>query len=184
MVGVNAGLWLGDPDVDAHQRLSHPINAVKFSQKYEDDIVLEKNTWCPINTQNTSYSADLLPLMFVSPFAGRYDDIISGYLMRCVLDKHDIFVAYGNPLVRQDRNVHNIVNDLKNEINGLTIIDKLLIEGREAVEQIGKNDNVAETYIELCRVLKTKELFSDSNFFKVILQGSEDWCSDFLKVYS
>ena len=41
-IGVNAGLWLGDPDIDAHQRLAHPIDATKFSANYNEDLLVEK----------------------------------------------------------------------------------------------------------------------------------------------
>ena len=56
------------------------------------------------------------------------------------------------------------LTDLQLSISSCLNVEAILIE---------KNDNLARTYIEFCQVLRTKELFSNDNFFKVILQGSE-----------
>jgi hypothetical protein len=178
-IGVNAGLWLGDPDIDAHQRLAHPIDALKFSTQYSEDLVLANDVWCPINTQNTAYLVDLLPLMFVSPFAGRYDDIISGYLMRAVLDLHGIYVSYGNPLVYQDRNPHNLVTDLQNEINGMSISDELTSNLKDFSQKSKKSETLSETYLSVIEYIKSTNLYSRDNFIKPIIDGSELWCIDY-----
>ena len=178
-IGVNAGLWLGDPDIDAHQRLAHPIDALKFSTKYSEDLVLANDVWCPINTQNTAYLAELLPLMFVSPFAGRYDDIISGYLMRAVLDLHEIYVSYGNPLVYQDRNPHNLVTDLKNEINGMSICDELTSQLKDFSQKSQKGATLADTYLLVIDYIKSTDLYAHDNFIRTIIDGSEFWCRDY-----
>jgi hypothetical protein len=177
-IGVNAGLWLGDPDIDAHQRLAHPIDALKFSTQYSEDLVLANDVWCPINTQNTAYLVELLPLMFVSPFAGRYDDIISGYLMRTVLDIHEIYVSYGNPLVYQDRNPHNLVTDLKNEINGMSICDELTSYLKDFSQSSQKGATLAETYLLVIARIKSTDLYARDNFIRTIIDGSEFWCQD------
>ena len=54
----------------------------KYKQNYGDRFALEIGTWCPINTQNTSYSREIIPASFVPPNVGRYDDIWSGYILR------------------------------------------------------------------------------------------------------
>lgn len=182
-IGVNAGLWLGDPDIDAHQRLAHPIEATKFSANYSEDLLIAKGVWCPINTQNTAYLAELLPVMFVSPFAGRYDDIISGYLMRAVLDVHDIFVSYGNPLVFQDRNPHNLVSDLRNELNGMTISDELTGHLMDFAKDTPAGSSLADTYLTVLEKLKSTSLYKTSEFLRVIVDGSQWWCADHQDVY-
>ena len=92
-VVLNAGLWLGDPDIDAITRLCKPINAIKYKKTYGDTFALENGTWCPINTQNTSYSRDIIPASFVPPNVGRYDDIWSGYLLRKITDHFESVVV-------------------------------------------------------------------------------------------
>lgn len=127
-VGINAGLWLGDPDVDAITRLALAPKAVGINHanlnKY---IALDKGTWSPINTQNTSYRGEILQISFVSPHVGRYDDIFCGYIARSVLDHLNIQTSYGLPLVFQDRNKHDLWNDEKLErfgnTKGVEVID-------------------------------------------------------------
>src|SRR6266511_3292780 len=49
---VNAGLWTGDPDIDALTRIYFPVEAsLPLSHDY---VTLAHGCWCPINTQNTA----------------------------------------------------------------------------------------------------------------------------------
>src|SRR5205823_2437259 len=50
-VRLNAGLWVGDPDVDSITRLTHPIRTLDAQS---EDVVLGPHAWSPINTQNTA----------------------------------------------------------------------------------------------------------------------------------
>ena len=116
-VAVNAGLWLGDPDVDAVTRLAAPIDATRY--KRDRNVVLAKGTFCPFNSQNTAVAGFSLPAYFMSPHVGRYDDIWASYLYKYLADHLDWGVTFGSPLVRQDRNVHNLFNDLRLEHMGM-----------------------------------------------------------------
>lgn len=127
-VGINAGLWLGDPDVDAITRLALAPKATGINQEnLKSYIALDKGTWSPINTQNTSYHGEILQISFVSPHVGRYDDIFCGYIARSILDQVNIQTSYGLPLVFQDRNSHDLWNDEKLErfgnTSGVEVID-------------------------------------------------------------
>ena len=121
--------------------------------------------------------------MFVSPFAGRYDDIISGYLMRAVLDIHDIYVSYGNPLVFQDRNPHNLVSDLRNELNGMTISDELTGHLMDFAKDTSAGSSLSKTYLTVLEKLKATSLYGTSEFLRVIVDGSQWWCADYQEVY-
>lgn len=116
-VGVNAGLWLGDPDVDAVTRLAAPIDATRY--KRGRNIVLAPGVFCPFNSQNTAVAGPSLPAYFMSPHVGRYDDIWASYLYKHLADHLHVGVTFGSPLVRQDRNVHNLFNDLRLEHMGM-----------------------------------------------------------------
>jgi len=127
-IGINAGLWLGDPDVDAITRLAISPKATGINKNnLTNYIALGKGTWSPINTQNTSYRGEILKISFVSPHVGRYDDIFCGYIARSILDQVNIQTSYGLPLVFQDRNKHDLWNDEKLErfgnTRGVEIID-------------------------------------------------------------
>ena len=118
-VGVAAGLWLGDPDVDALDRLVLRPRAVDFSPGVGcAGSALNVGTWAPFNTQNTAYRWEVAPLMQCLVGVGRYDDIWASYVARRVMDDLGWYVAYGEPLVVQDRNDHDLVRDLQDELLG------------------------------------------------------------------
>jgi hypothetical protein len=58
-VVVNAGLWLGDPDVDAVTRICNDINAEQYTR--EQSFALARGTWCPFNSQNTALWRGVIP---------------------------------------------------------------------------------------------------------------------------
>lgn len=113
-IGVWASMWLGDPDVDATERIARDPRVTKVVGAAIPDF----GTWAPFNSQSTTYRACLAPLMMVWPFVGRFDDIWGSYLARAVMDPLGWRVYYGAPLVRQKRNEHDLLKDLKGELFG------------------------------------------------------------------
>jgi len=170
-VVLNAGLWLGDPDIDAITRLCKPINAIKYKKTYGDTFALDKGTWCPINTQNTSYAREIIPASFVPPNVGRYDDIWSGYLLRKITDYFDHYVTYGSPLLFQKRNVHNLWNDLENEINGNIFTDHL-IQTLNSINLAGTS--YGDCYYELAEKLD-ENLSENRVVFDGVIEGMKIW---------
>ncbi len=120
-ISVNAGLWTGDPDVDAMTRLSTPIEAVAYDRK--DNFTLAKSAWCPFNSQNTALTRQSLPAYFLSPYVGRYDDIWASYLYKRIADQLNVRVAFGRPLVHQNRNPHDLWLDASLERMGTELTD-------------------------------------------------------------
>ena len=128
---ANAGLWLGDPDVDAATRLAFPVVATGTKGR---SVALDLGTWSPINTQNTSVARRAIPAYYyvrmLEDMPGakldRYGDIWSGYfLTRCAehLREH---IGIGNPVVSHRRNVHDLMADLRAEIWGMIITPHLI----------------------------------------------------------
>jgi len=109
------GFVLGDPDVDAITRLFWPIRITGMKPGYGPHIALAPGTWSPFNNQNTAITGELLPVYFTPPSTGRNADIWTAYVI-CRLTEHmgDV-IAFGQPLVRQDRNPHNLWKDLDDE---------------------------------------------------------------------
>tara|TARA_A100001015_G_scaffold318784_1_gene439701 strand:- start:1231 stop:2328 length:1098 start_codon:yes stop_codon:yes gene_type:complete len=174
-IGVNAGLWFGDPDIDAITRLHRPVNVTSFNEKkYGSTFILDKNTNCPINTQNTCYRNEILKIGFVSPFAGRYDDIICGYVINALRKFHDYETAFGFPILFQKRNKHNLWNDLKNELNGNEFIFRLLNLLDEFNEP---KTNLIDTYNHLCKSI-LPELNFAGDYLKKIFEGMIIWSEE------
>lgn len=178
-IGINAGLWLGDPDVDAITRLVLAPKVIGINKNnLMSHIALDKGTWSPINTQNTSYRGEILQISFVSPHVGRYDDIFCGYIARSILDRLNIQTSYGLPLVFQDRNKHDLWDDEKLErfgnTSGVEIID--FIKHYEY-----KNEQLLACYEEINSALD-KEFSRKYDEIKKMCLGIYAWISAVEKV--
>ena len=123
-LAVNAGLWLGDPDIDAVTRLATPINATHYTR--DENFFVAAGAWTSFNSQNTAIAKEALPAYFLSPYVGRYDDIFISYVIKRIADHLGHGVGFGQPLVRQDRNKHDLFNDLALEGLGMKITDHFI----------------------------------------------------------
>lgn len=130
-VAVNAGLWSGDPDVDAATRL---VTRCEARENFKDSYLLAPDTIMPINTQNTVVIRDAIPAYYYvkmgHPVGGmkldRFGDIFSGFfLQKCVQAVGDR-VRVGSPVVDHRRSPHNLYKDLWNELAGMVVIDDML----------------------------------------------------------
>ena len=120
---VNAGLWIGDPDVDAVTRLA--INP-KVENALTPPFTLAPETYAPFNSQNTAIHRDVLPAYCMVSGVGRYDDIIPSFFVKRIADHLGDAIRFGTPLVRQERNPHNLFKDLENEVIGMQLTDRLV----------------------------------------------------------
>jgi len=150
-VAINAGLWLEDPDVDAMTWLSCPPKVSSFSGK---SYTIAKDTWSPINTQNTSLIYEVIPAYYFVkmgyPIKGssidRYGDIFSGFFaLKCA--KHlGMTARFGSPVVNHIRNSHNYMKDVQAEMMCIQILEHFLPELGN-VKLTGSN--FTETYVSL-----------------------------------
>jgi len=118
-VAVNAGFWLDDPDIDALTRMYRQPVVTGMRPGVPQRFGLEPGTWSPFNSQNTAIARDVMPAYFVSPYIGRYDDIWPSYVVVRIAEHLREVVAYGDPIVRQKRNAHNLWRDLDHERFGM-----------------------------------------------------------------
>lgn len=145
-VGVAAGLWLGDPDIDAVDRLVLRPNVVGVSDAVGTGIIVAKRCWSPFDSQNTAFRADLFPLMLVLAGVGRFDDIWGSYIAQRVMAETGHQVHYGPPLVWQERNEQSIWRNLQDELYGM--------ENTLAFcEDLGKLDCDGPTVVDKLRML-------------------------------
>ncbi len=130
IVHVNAGLWLGDPDVDALTRIAiHPdVKRMKVQRG-----LLARDTFSPINTQNTAIHRKAMPAYYYvlmhEPMHGsrlnRFGDIWSGYFVQKCAKTLGYAVAFGAPAVEQVRNDHDLFVDLREEYWGIVLSEHL-----------------------------------------------------------
>ena len=118
-VGIAEGLWFGDPDIDAMERITNAPIIHRFSEVLQRGLVIDRMNFAPINSQNTAYVRELAPLMMPLVGVGRYDDIWASYMAERVIMTTDYCCYFGKPFVWQERNPHNLWTNLKDEIYGM-----------------------------------------------------------------
>lgn len=181
---VNAGFWLGDPDIDAMTRLYYlgkPIDVISFER--EENFILGKGTWSPFNSQNTALAREVIPAYFLSPYVGRYDDIWAAYVLKRIADHLGGYIAFGNPLVRQNRNPHNYWKDLAKEGMGMILTQRFI--GLLNIEL--KSDNYQDCYKEIVKELKQNVekiqwAQEEDTYLKKYIEGMEIWAKTFERI--
>lgn len=129
-VHVNAGLWLGDPDVDALTRIAiHPdVKRMRLERG-----LLARDTFSPVNTQNTAIHREAMPAYYYvlmhevmhGSRLNRFGDIWSGYFVQRCAKALGYAVAFGAPAVEQVRNAHDLFVDLREEYWGIVLSERL-----------------------------------------------------------
>ena len=114
---IQQGLANGEPDVDAIYRLT---NGKQNEFKYDRSIYLDKNTWCPFNSQSTWWFPDAYPLMYLPVTATfRMTDIWRSFIAQKCLWAIGQGVTFHSPAeVYQERNPHDLMKDFEQEIPG------------------------------------------------------------------
>ncbi len=113
---IQQGLADENPDVDAIYRLTMPL-----PQNFRKDrrILLAKNTWCPFNSQNTSWWPDAFGVLYMPSYCSiRMTDIWRGFVAQRIAWANGWGVLFHEPTVWQERNEHNLMRDFKDEIPG------------------------------------------------------------------
>ncbi len=153
-VGIAAGLWLGDPDIDAMSRITNRPIINDIPELARNGIMVNpSNTWTVTNSQNTAYPVFLAPLMAVWPYVGRYDDIWASYFAQSILKEYGYGIHFGNPLCYQSRNPHNLWTDVRDELFGMEYTPNFI----DLLQNIPSCDNKDGIYDEsLTKHMKTK----------------------------
>jgi hypothetical protein len=158
-IGIANGLIYGDPDINATERIEKAPRVCRYEVEALDGLAVDpRNTWTPINTQNTAYFGECMALSFVLPLVGRYDDIWASYIAQAVMAASGYAVYFGLPDVTQERNPHNIYKDLQNELMGMEYTERF------------------------CDLLATAELLPGSvtdNLYRVANHLRREWAYDF-----
>lgn len=176
-VAVNAGLWIGDPDVDAITRLAI---GPRVTSAAERSVILTPPTWSPINSQNTSLIGAAIPAYYYArmgyPLNGlridRFGDILSGYFLQKCAKHLGQVVRVGSPVADHRRSVHNLLQDLYFELAGIVIMEDF-VPWLQSLELSGT------TYFETYAAL-ADALVSEANTFRGLVwdQGGRDFLVD------
>ena len=107
---VQADFWNGDPDIDAICRMQYGPEC-RFEERF---FPLSGTGLAPFNSQNTFLAGSVLKDYFLFPKIGRMDDIWAAYYVQA----KGVRVVYGKPSVYQQRNLHDVVGDMRQEYLG------------------------------------------------------------------
>lgn len=107
---IQADFWNGDPDIDAICRMEHAPEC-DFDPAC---FPIAADKMAPFNSQNTFLAGTVLKDYFLMPFIGRMDDIWAAYYVQA----KGYRVAFAKASVFQERNVHDLVRDMRQEYLG------------------------------------------------------------------
>ena len=113
---IQQGLTDDNPDVDAIYRLTLPL-----PQTFRKDrcIALMDGSWCPFNSQNTTWWPDAFELLYLPSYCSfRMTDIWRSFVARRIASVNGWAILFHEPTMRQQRNVHNLMSDFNDEIPG------------------------------------------------------------------
>jgi len=140
-VPIWQGLANGDPDVDAIYRL---IIDKPCTFKDRGAIVLGRGTISPYNSQNTVSFREAFPLLYLPSFVSfRFTDILRGLIGQVILWDHGYRLGFFRATVFQERNVHDYMDDFRDEIpvylnagNVIDIAQEALVSGQPMQQQL------------------------------------------------
>ena len=114
---IQQGLADSDPDVDAVYRMLFPL-PFHFEIAHEP-VLLRNGSWCPFNSQNTTFFHDAFPLLYLPAHCSfRMTDIWRSFVAQRVLQAKGSGVVFHGPTVWQERNDHDLHRDFTDELPG------------------------------------------------------------------
>jgi len=124
---VQQGLADGNPDVDAIFRLIFPL-PIHF--KRDIRLAIGKGTYCPFNSQNTTWFKEAFPLLYLPSYCSfRMTDIWRSFIAQRIMWENDWCLLFHEPTVWQERNEHSLIKDLEQEVpgylNNMRIVNEL-----------------------------------------------------------
>jgi hypothetical protein len=113
---IQQGLANENPDVDAIYRLLLPLPQSFGSRRR---VVLTGGSWCPFNSQNTTWWSDAFPLLYLpARCTFRMTDIWRSFIAQRIAWTNNWGILFHEPTVSQERNEHNLMRDFKDEMPG------------------------------------------------------------------
>ena len=113
---IQQGLANENPDVDAIYRLTLPL-----PQNFRRDrrVALGDGSWCPFNSQNTTWWRDAFPLLYLPAYCSfRMTDIWRSFVAQRIAWANGWSILFHEPTVWQERNEHNLMRDFTDEVPG------------------------------------------------------------------
>jgi len=150
---IQQGLADENPDVDAIYRLILPL-PVSFEKA--ETIGIGRGTWCPFNSQNTTWFKDAFPLLYLPSYCSfRMTDIWRSFVAQRIAWENNWHILFHEPTVYQERNMHNLIRDFADEVSGYVNNHKIAENLASLTLQSGTDklgENLYRCYEELVRM--------------------------------
>lgn len=150
---IQQGLVDNNPDVDAIFRL---VMSLPFNFQQSSPVTLGKNTFCPFNSQNTTWFKEAFPLLYLPSFCSfRMTDIWRSFVAQRIAWTCGWSILFHSSTALQERNNHRLLQDFIDESPGFHNNDRIiqalqslpLLEGKACIAQ-----NMVLCYQELIRM--------------------------------
>ncbi|MFC1789592.1 hypothetical protein ACFLYY_01290 [Patescibacteria group bacterium] len=172
-VVANQGLVLEDPDIDAITRLAWPIRAIKMREEFGLQFGLYPGVWSPFNYQNTCLVRELIPVYYRPISTKRNADIWTAYLINKLAGHFGDIITFGQPLVKQIRNKHDLWDDLDIELVNnkaadylITILRNVNLTEKTYFGALGELLNNSQEEIKKMNDISSSELEMIKGFFE------------------
>jgi hypothetical protein len=142
---IHQGLADNNPDVDALYRLLFPL-----PQNFKGNLklALSNASWCPFNSQNTTWFPDAYPLLYLPAYCSfRMTDIWRSFVAQKILHANNQAVLFHKPTVVQERNEHNLMKDFNDEIIGYQNNRKIQQEFDKIPLKTGKENTKSNMFL-------------------------------------
>lgn len=171
---IQQGLADANPDVDAVYRLLLPL---PLDFRADRSIALGKASWCPFNSQNTTWWPEAFALLYLPAHCSfRMTDIWRSFVAQRICWENGWHVLFHPATVHQERNDHDLMKDFADEIPGYLGNRKiaLALEGLELKSGIGAiPDNLRSCY---------RQLVADGHVGKDELAQLDAWLDDLARL--
>jgi len=167
---IQQGLADENPDVDAIYRLVLPLPQT-FTK--ERRVALTNGSWCPFNSQNTTWWPDAFELLYLPSYCSfRMTDIWRSFIAQRIAWLNGWAILFHEPTMKQERNVHNLLRDFNDEIPGYLHNSEI----REALESLPLESGVEKIRdnLKVCY----EKLVSMSLIGREELQLLDAWLED------
>jgi len=171
---IQQGLVDGDPDVDAIYRLTQPVGDILFAS---GQIVLGRNSWCPFNSQNTTWFAAAFPLLYLPSLCNfRLTDIWRSLVAQRICWENDWKILFHTPTLHQERNPHSLMDDFAKEINGY-LYNRILSEKLTGLPLREGTTHIADNLLQCYRLFVDMKLLPKEELTLVYA-----WLNDIYKI--
>ncbi|MFN2532437.1 MAG: STELLO glycosyltransferase family protein [Pyrinomonadaceae bacterium] len=138
---IQQGLTDRDADVDAIYRLTIPS---QHSFRKDREVALTTGSWCPFNSQNTTWWKEALPLMYLPAYCSfRMTDIWRSFVAQRIAWTNNWGVLFHGPTVVHERNDHDLLSDFRDEIPGY-LHNAQICQALEALPLKSGVENIAD----------------------------------------